>query len=976
VAGAERFDRIEQIYHQALEKKEDERAAFVELACAGDDGLCREVESLLGYDRQAAGFIEEPALEVAARRLGRDLAASGQPGMSLSAGMRLGAYEILSPIDAGGMGEVYRARDVRLDREVAVKVLTGGVPGAERAKRFEREARTAGSLNHPNVVTVHDVGMHEGAPYLVTELLTGKTLRERLQEGRLPVRKAVEIAVQLARGLSAAHDKGIVHRDLKPANVLLTQDGRAKILDFGLAHVREPLGIDLDGDTRVEPERLTGSGVLLGTIAYMSPEQARQQSADARSDVFALGTVLYEMLGGRRPFSGPTPADTLAAILHADPEPFDAGDRALPPSLDRVVRRCLEKEPAERFQSARDVGFALEAMSDASGAATEEALPAARRWRVPVTAAVMGALVATLVAVAIALARRGPVARATRVNLQVVLPAGVTPTRVPTTSSMALSPDGTQLALVAITRGRPMVWLRPLHRLEAKVIEGTEGAASPFWSPDGRFIAFFAGGSLKKIAADGGPAEKICDAAFGNAGTWGPDGTVLFTEWAGGREGIYRVSSRGGNAVKLALRTAAGPEQGIAWPAFLPDGRRFLYLNGVFGGSLTRAIALASLDSPDARHLAPADSGPIPVGRRILYVREGTLLVQAFDPAGMQVQGDPTPVVDLVWFLRSTGAAEFTASADGQVLAFRAPPPPTRLVWLDHTGREVGTVVPPGPVDNPRLSPDGTRVAFEIADPRAGGRDVWIEDLARGGRSRVTLDPLDAVAPVWSADGARLLYTSASDREGPLQMRIRRTDGSGGDTGVVQTTGIQLPQDWSPDGRWILFGDQSPARRPPRELWVVPADGSRAPEPLGTTPVSRSDGRFSPDGVAVAYVSDETGGPEVVIAPWRGAGRRQQVSTGGGLSPRWRKDGRELFYVSPSGRLMAVALPAGPQGSAASPRELFALPGRPGLWGSNPVIAGARYDVDARGERFLVSLAEEGPPPIVVAVGWQTMARE
>jgi dipeptidyl aminopeptidase/acylaminoacyl peptidase len=426
----------------------------------------------------------------------------------------------------------------------------------------------------------------------------------------------------------------------------------------------------------------------------------------------------------------------------------------------------------------------------------------------------------------------------------------------------------------------------------------------------------------------------------------------------------------------VPLRTAAGPERGIGWPAFLSDGRRFVYLSGVFTGAPTRIVGIASLDSPDARHLAPADSRPIPLRDSLLYVREGTLLAQPFDPGRTHGHGDPKPVVELVWFMRSTGAAEFAASADGQVLAFRVPPPLTRLVWLDRGGREVGTVVPPGPVDNPRLSPDGTRVAFEVSDPRAGARDVWIEDLVRGGRSRVTLDPIDAGAPVWSPDGERLLYASASQRVGPLQLRIRHADGSGGDTEIVRTNGVQLPQDWSSDGRWVLFGDQSPARRPPRDLWLVPVDGSRDPRPLEDTPVSRSDGRFSPDGEVVAFVSDETGGPEIVIAPRRGVGRRRQVSTGGGLSPRWRKDGRELFYFSPTGRLMAVSLPDGPQGGAAPPRELFVLPGSPGSWGTAAMVAGVRYDVDARGERFLVSLAEEGPAPIVLATGWQTARGE
>ena len=341
----------------------------------------------------------------------------------------------------------------------------------------------------------------------------------------------------------------------------------------------------------------------------------------------------------------------------------------------------------------------------------------------------------------------------------------------------------------------------------------------------------------------------------------------------------------------------------------------------------------------------------------------------------VQLQGDATPVVDLVWVLRGPGSAEFTASANGQALAFRAPPPPSRFVWFDRSGREVGTVGPPGLIDGPRLSPDGRRVAFEVADPRTGVRDVWTHDLERGVRSRVTLDAYDAVGAIWSPDGERLLYAASS--VGALQMRIKPADGSGADTGVVQTNGVQLPQDWSPDGRWILFADQSPARRPPRELWLVPVDGSRPPEPLESTPVSRSDGRFSPDGRWMAFVSDETGGPEVVVAPFRRSGRRQQVSTAGGLAPRWRKDGRELFYFTPGGTLMAVPLAAGPDRDTAPPRALFTLAGRQGnSWASGVTTSVFKYDVDARGERFLVGVAQAGPPPIVVAVGWQANRKD
>jgi eukaryotic-like serine/threonine-protein kinase len=954
VAGSARWPDVERVYHEALERPAAERRAFLESACAGDPALRREVESLLGYEERAAGFIfiEDGALEAAVR----ELAGAGSRRKGLAPGTRLGSYEVLSPLGAGGMGEVYRARDVRLGREVAVKVLLSAAPEPAQMKRFEREARAAGSLSHPNVLTVHDVGTHEGTPYLVTELLRGVTLRERLRQGALPPAQAADTAVQLTRGLAAAHEKGIVHRDLKPANIFLTEDGHAKILDFGLAHTVPALAGPGD-ETATEGERLTASGTLLGTIDYMSPEQARGQTADARSDVFALGTVLYEMLSGRRPFARTSAADTLSAILHEDPPPLGSGAGPLLPALERVVRRCLAKEPASRFQAARDVGYALEALGGPEAPAPR---PAARSWLLP--AAALAAALAALV-----MRRPAPVV-STPVSFQVQLPPRTFLLRSPTTSSLALSPDGDRLAMVLHTEGRPLVWVRSLGSLEARPVEGTVGAASPAWSPDGRFLAFFAGGKLKKAPASGGPAETLCDAEFGNAATWGPDGTVLFTEWAGGREGLYRVSVDGGTPRRIELRTEAGPEVGIAWPVFLPDGRRFLYLGGAFGRAPTRTIGLASLDTPLARHIGPADSQPIPLQTsRLLYVRDGTVLVQAFDPGRPGLHGDPAPVVDLVWFMRPGAFAEVAASSDGRVLVSRAPSPPSRLVWLDRAGKELGTVGEPGYLDSPRLSPDGTRVAIEVANPRAGGRDIWIEDLSRGVRSRATLDPLDATAPVWSPDGERVLYGSASQQDGPLQLRVKRADGSGPDVGLVRTNGVQIPQDWSSDGRTILFGDRSPARRPPRELWLLPLDGEPRARPLESTAVSRYDGRFSPDGGWVAFVSEETGRPEVFVAPRDGPGHRQQASTDGGWSPRWRKDGRELFYASADGSIMSVSLGPRPERRVGAPRKLFTLPGRP-AWGVMGTLPGVKYDVDPRGERFLVALAVDDDSPLVVSL--------
>jgi Tol biopolymer transport system component len=519
---------------------------------------------------------------------------------------------------------------------------------------------------------------------------------------------------------------------------------------------------------------------------------------------------------------------------------------------------------------------------------------------------------------------------------------------------------------VALTKGRPALWLRPLERLEARAVEGSDGAASPFWSPDGRTIAFFAGGKLKKVATSGGPAETICEVEFGNAGAWGPDGTILFTEWGGAREGLYRVPAQGGSPTRLELRTSKGPESGIAWPAFLPDGRHFVYLGGAFGRRPPATLTVAELGSLAARQVGPIDSMPQPVaGGRLLFVRDGALLVQGFDAAAARLAGEPTPLVDLLWYMRPSGAAEFAASADGRALAFRSPRSVSRLVWLDRNGRDLGELHPPGIMDRPTISPDGRRAAFELEDARAAVVDLWTHDLLRDVRSRVTLDPLGAVYPVWSPDGARLLYASAS-RGGPLQMRIRSADGSGEEEAVLQTDRVQIPQDWSPDGRQILFFDYAPSRRPQRQLWLVPLVGERRPASLESAPVNRYDGRFAPDGQRVAFVSEETGQPEVFVAPLDGRGRRQQVSTAGGRAPRWRKDGRELFYLSPDGHLMAVSLGAGLQAEATAPRELFAV----------DVRGDTTYDVDPRSERFLFCLGRGDPPPILVAVGWSGIRKD
>jgi eukaryotic-like serine/threonine-protein kinase len=941
VTGADRLDRIEQIYHDALQRPEADRQAFIESACAGDDALRREVDSLLGYEGRAAGFMEEPALDVAARRLGRDLAASGRQGMSLAAGMRLGSYEILSPIDAGGMGEVYRARDVRLDREVAVKVLSDGAPAADRVARFEREARAAGALNHPNVVTVHDVGTHEGAPYLVTELLSGKTLRERLQEGRLPPRKALEIAAQLARGLSAAHDKGIVHRDLKPANVFLTQDGRTKILDFGLAHVIRSRGIGLDYETRSDP--LTGSGVLLGTIAYMSPEQARQQAADARSDIFALGTVLYEMLDGRRPFAGATPADTLTAILHSDPAPIEA-DRGLPPALDRIVRRCLEKEPAERFQSARDVGFALEALSETSGAALATAAPAERRWRGLLLAGLAGASVVALLAALVA-GRRQP-SEPAQTRTSVLPPPGVSFAPF----NFALSPDGSRLAFVGIgPDGQSSLWVRPLEGRVAQEFKETLNSESPFWAPDSRRIGFFADGRLKIVDTSSGAVQVLCEAPSGRGASWSRTGTIVFAPSIAGA--LSSVSDRGGSPKKA---THVDPETGKVhrWPSFLPDGRRFLYLQdwGTPGGAHPNGIYVGSLDGGEPRLISAELSGsPFFAAGHLVYLQDGSLKAQPFDPARLQLTGAAVTVFNRELEKdEALSQANLSLSENGVAIFQSLSDAASELVWFDRNGREAGRI-PQSGLSDPELSPNGRFLAATSDDGRNGQTTIRIIDLRRGISTELTGGGHEMI-PTWSPDGARIAYRSGT---GPRYALAQVPADASGEPEVLIEGPKMMPNDYAPDGHGLFYmrlekGASHVA------LYHL---GQRTSEDL--LPAA-AEVQVSPDGRWLAYVMVARGG-RLGVKPFPGPGPPVQISSERGAQPRWSRDGKRLFFMAPDRKLMEVEIDV---------RGGQLLPGVPRALFQTRIVAPLRvlfqYDVTADGNSFLInSLKPQAPLTLV-----------
>jgi eukaryotic-like serine/threonine-protein kinase len=674
--------------------------------------------------------------------------------MTIAAGAYLSRYEIRLLLGAGGMGEVYRAKDPKLNRDVAIKVLPAAYSAdAERLHRFEQEASAAGALNHPNILAIYDVATHQGAPYVVSELLEGETLRERLNGAALPARKALDYALQIARGLAAAHEKGIVHRDLKPENLFITKDGRVKILDFGLAKLIEPKG-GTEGQTGVTTRTLqTGAGVVMGTAGYMSPEQVRGQAVDQRSDIFSFGAVLYEMLAGRRAFHGNSQVETLNAILKEDPPEISTANNPVAPAAERILRRCLEKNPDERFQSTRDLTFTIEGLTGHSGTsvATLDAIRPKSRERLALII-VSTCLLISLAAISFVIARlaRAPVEINT-VRFSVPLPEKAVLANDVEQHNLSISPDARYLAFVAASGGQKMLWVRPLDALSARPLAGTENSISPFWSPDSRVIGFFANGKLKKIEASGGPAQTVCDVPEGdNTATWGRSGVILFDVNKADFRGVYRVAASGGVAVP-ALKTPLFPP---FWVHFLPDGRHFFHSGEAEQGK-DKGVYVASLDSSDSKLVLPGVLSRVeyaPPGF-LLYVREGNLLAQPFDAAALRTTGEPQLVVEQLPYF-DTGWAEFSVSENG-ALAYQTAHSITRLVWLDRTGRELGSVGEPAEHSGLRLSPDEKRVAVGISDARTGIGDLWIYDLPRNTRTRFGFNPEDDGCFIWSPNGRR-----------------------------------------------------------------------------------------------------------------------------------------------------------------------------------------------------------------------------
>ena len=878
------------------------------------------------------------------------------------------------------MGEVYRARDPRLHRDVAIKILPAAFAAdLRRIPRFEQEARAAAALNHPNILAVYDVGTDAGVTFIVSEVLDGETLRQRLSGGALAVRKAIELALQIAYGLAAVHERGIVHRDLKPENVFVTRDNRVKILDFGLAKLTQDDVIP--ASALATAPALTDPGIVLGTVGYMAPEQVRGLAVDHRADLFAFGAMLYEVLSGRRAFSRATAPETMAAILKDDPPDLCAAPVAIAPALARIVSRCLEKEPSERFQTARDLAFALAGVSDPSSSAAVSGRTDRRwirwMWRSGWAAAVL--LLAVLSPLAYQHLRERP---ATPVPMRFQI--------APTVDfggpgNFGLSPDGRRLVFVAQgTDGIPRLWIRAMDSLEVQPLPGSETipvTPPPFWSPDGRFVAFDAGAKLKKLDVAGGLPQILADLpGVGVGGSWNRTGDILVGNTSGG---VLHVRETGGPLSEVTRVDPAQKEEAHLLPSFLPDGRHFVYLRLSPGAPDASGVYVGSLDAnPDDRRpsrLLPYVVGPVYVpsikagSGWLLYLREGTLVAHAFDADRLALAGDPVAVAERVGAFRDGG---FFSVSDNDVLVYRAAEADSQLTWYDRSANASRHASEAGAFRSVALSPDGTRaVVSRTAQQDVTKADLWLVDLSRGSAAtRLTFGTGVAEYPIWSRDGQRVVFTHNNNT-----LRQLLASGGGEEKELLRSSSVSLvfANDWSPDGRFLLYSGYT--RSPTGvggslDLGLLSPGRDAKPMPFVETRFDEHDGRFSPNGRWVAYVSNESGVNEIYVrqvaadVPGSSAsvGGSVLVSRGGGTAPRWRSDGRELFYLAPGGKMMAVDVAADRDFRAGTPTELFQTP--PGT------IVG---DVTADGKRFLC-VTPAGPSASVfnVLLNWTATLRK
>jgi len=880
--------------------------------------------------------------------------------MALTSGTRLGPYEILAPLGAGGMGEVYRARDTRLNRTVAIKILPSHLSeNPILRQRFEREAKAISSLNHPHICVLHDIGNQDGIQFLVMECVEGETLAKRLEKGPLPLEQMLKYGTQIADALDKAHRTGVVHRDLKPGNIILTESG-AKLLDFGLAKAAPPLAVGetlTAAATRTTP--VTQQGTIVGTFQYMSPEQVEGKEVDARSDIFSFGSVLYEMVSGRPAFPGKSQLSVASAILEKDPEPISTLQPLTPPALDRTIRTCLAKDAEERWQSTRDLLLELKwiaGVGSQAGLRSEDV--SRKRSHSPLSWTLVAVLSLSVLALLIISRQRAP-ASAAPVRFLVHPPEN---SYINVEGRAAVSPDGRHLTFVAPgSNGKDVLWVRSFDSLPARSLAGTEGGLFPFWSPDSRWIGFFTNRStLQKIDITGGPPISVASALAGNGGTWNRDGMILFA--AGATRLLYQVSAAGGEVVPLT-RGEKSVNVGRLSPHFLPDGRHYLYEGSQAGAG--RAVYVSSVASDTSKLLVRDGTSPAYQHGYLFYLLGTTLIAQPFDQKRLEIAGDASAVAEQVQF--------FSASQAGDVLAYwtGAAGNMSQLMWFDRSGNRLGTLGDPVRQFNVRLSPDGTKLAAEVYDRQVSSMysqsDIWLYDVSRGVRSRLTSGPGSARVPCWSPDGKHIIFSS--DRKGHYDLYEKAVDGGGKEELVFASEIAKYCESWSPDNKFLIFMTISNDNTN-FDIWTLPLFGDRKPLPFLQTEFDEFGGRLSPDGKRVLYESDDSGKHEVYVRPLRGSGGKLLVSAAGGTIPGWSHDGKEIFYLSANNELMAAKVTQnGSEVAIDVARPLFQTQAESFL---------PSFDVSPDGRRFIIvsAMPQKSPSPITVVVNWDAALRK
>jgi Tol biopolymer transport system component/predicted Ser/Thr protein kinase len=887
--------------------------------------------------------------------------------MALQPNQRLGPYEILSAVGAGGMGEVYRARDTRLDRTVAIKILPDYLADrAELRERFEREARTVASLNHSHICTLFDIGRQDGTDYLVMEYLEGETLAQRLTKGPLPLDQVLRYAIEIADALDKAHRKGITHRDLKPGNIMLTKSG-TKLLDFGLAKLKQevaPANVQLSQlPTAGDP--LTAQGTIVGTLQYMAPEQLEGKEVDARTDIFAFGTVVYEMATSKRAFEGKSQASLIAKILETDPPPISSLQPMTPPALDRVVRKCLAKEPEKRWQAASDVCDELEWIAEGGPQAgvpgpTIAAVGLRVRGKRALLSGGTSLLLAAIIGFMVWNLKPAPAPSTRPVSrFTITLPQGQQLAGLNIGTAVAISPDGAQLAYVASQGGTQQLYLRAMNRLEARPIANTDGAANPFFSPDGQWLGFFAGGKLKKVSAAGEAAVTLGDAANPRGASWGSQGIIAFVPT--NTLVIQQVSDAGG--APRPLTRFENEETAHRWPDFLPGGQAMLFAGGS-GANFGTAQIIVQSASGERRKLIEGGTNPrYALSGHLVYEQGGDLMAVPFDPQRLELTGKAVPVVEKV--LQSQGGgAQYGISDTGSLVYVSGGVEIGRvkMVWVSRNGTEQPLAAPAQVYRTPRLSPDGQRATMPITEEDGRDTQIWLYDFSRDALTRLTFGGTQNQYPVWTPDGKRITFES--NEEGVPNLFWQLAGGDGVQERLTASEYTNIPSSWSPDGQLLAFQGLDPTTR--YDIWVLRLSDHKA-EPFLRTPANEGAPQFSPDGHWLAYVSDQSGRNEVYVQPYPGPGGKWQISTEGGAEPAWNRNGRELFYRS-GDKMMAVDIAMQSGFAAGKPKMLFE-----GAYVASPLTF-SNYDVSPDGQRFLmlkpVEQAEAAPTQIVVVQNW------